>query len=354
MNDVPPVIASHAGDTFPTAAPDQLTFALRYAVRAPSSHNTQPWRFRIVGDHLELRADRTRALPVVDPEDREVLISCGAALAHLLVALRHFGFAGDIDVLPDPADPDLLATVGRGPRRAPRPADHELFDAIGNRHTHRFPFDPRPIPDAVLTQLRQDAEQAGTRLLVVQGEAKQQIATLVARGDRQQLADPRFRTELASWVRSNYTRKPDGMPGYAFGTRSLPSLLGPWVIRRADIGNRQAAKDEKLAVTAPALLLLTTADDTPSDWLAAGQALGVVLLRAAAGGLAASFLNQPVEVPLLRVPLARLTAPGGQPQLVLRIGYPTTGARPTRRRTVEDVLDVTPGHSAAARAAGAS
>jgi CubicO group peptidase (beta-lactamase class C family)/nitroreductase len=287
MDTIAPTVTSSGGEAFPSNASEQLQFVLQYAVRAPSGHNNQPWRFRIVEDRLELYADRSRTLPVVDPEDRALLIGCGAALSQLVVALRRFGFAGDVAVLPDPADRDLLATIRRGPRRTPRRADHELFDAIGNRRTHRFPFEPRPVPDAVLTQLRHDAEQAGAGLhVVVQGDAKQQIAVLVGRGDRQQLADRRFRTELASWIRSNYTRKPDGIPGYAFGMPGLASLLGPLFIRTANIGKRQAAKDEQLTRTAPALLLLTAAEDTPSSWLAAGQAVGIVLLRATAAGLA--------------------------------------------------------------------
>ena len=127
------------------------------------------------------------------------------------------------------------------------------------------------------------------------------------------------------------------------GIRHRP--VGPPVTRRfvflraADPANRQAAHDEKLATSAPALVLLTTTGDTPADWLAAGQALGTVLLRLTVQGLAASFLNQPIEVSELRTPLARLmTSTAGRPQLLLRIGYPTTTSRPTPRRTPEDVI----------------
>jgi len=102
--------------TFPEGGTEEQIweFLLRYAVRAPSGHNTQPWRFHIGDGRLQLCADRRRGLPVVDPEDRELVMSCGAALAHLTVALRHFGYAGDVSPFPDPADRDLLATVGLG------------------------------------------------------------------------------------------------------------------------------------------------------------------------------------------------------------------------------------------------
>lgn len=313
-------------------------FVLRYALRAPSGHNTQPWRFAISDRLLHLYADRGRRLPVVDPEDRALVISCGAALTHLTVALRHFGYAGDPTPFPDSADPDLLATVGLGKAHTPQPGDHELFEAIDNRHTHRAAFDSRPIPHQILAQLKRDTREAGAAVHVITGgEPQAAVARLVAEGDRTQFSDGRFRRELAAWVRPNHTRRPDGVPGYAFGISDLPSILGPTVIATFDTGAKQAKKDEHLARTAPALMVLSTADDTPSDWLAAGQAVAVLLLGATAHGLAASFLNQPIEVPALRVRLRDLLGSGDSPQLLLRVGYGADD-RPTPRRTVADVL----------------
>lgn len=325
---------------FPRGASTQelWTFLLRYAVKAPSGHNTQPWRFRTSDGRLQLYADRSRSLPVVDPEDRELVMSCGAALAHLTVALRHYGHSGDVAAFPDPTDRDLLASVGLGQALSPPPTDHELFEAIEERRTHRAPFDHRPVPRHVLTQLRRDALHAGTTLHVcTEDESKRPIATLVREGDRAQFRDARFRRELAAWMRPNRTRRPDGIPGHAFGVSDLASLLGPAMISTFNIGSTQARKDERLALTAPALVVLSTSGDDDSDWLRAGQAVGVLLLRAAANGLAASFLNQPIEVPELRVGLGELVG-SGSPQLLLRLGYGATTRRPTPRRSVADVL----------------
>lgn len=317
-------------------------FVLRYAVRAPSGHNTQPWRFAISDGLLHLYADRSRRLPVVDPEDRALVISCGAALAHLGVALRHFGYAGDLTPFPDPTDPDLLATVGLGRARTPEPGDHELFEAISTRHTHRAAFDSRPIPHPILAQLKRDTQQTGATVHVFIGDEPQAVlAKLVAEGDRTQFSDAGFRRELAAWVRPNRTRRPDGVPGYAFGISDLPSMLGPTMIATFDTGAKQSKKDEQLALTAPALMVLSTAGDTPANWLDAGRAVAVLLLRATGYGLAASFLNQPIEVPALRVRLREVLGSSDSPQLLLRMGYGTTD-RPTPRRTVDDVLDDAP------------
>ncbi len=109
------------------ASSEKLRFLLNYAVLAPSSHNTQPWLFRIVGDGVELYADRTRALPVVDPNDRELIMSCGAALFNLRIALRHFGYEAPMQTFPDATKPDLLARVGFGDEKASTAEEHALF-----------------------------------------------------------------------------------------------------------------------------------------------------------------------------------------------------------------------------------
>ncbi len=128
---------------FPATGPpaEQLRFLLHYAVLAPSGHNTQPWLFKIDGDTVELYADRSRALPVVDPDDRELTISCGAALLHLRVALRHFGYTGTVNPFPDPEDPDLLARVCMGKSREASAGEHALFQAITMRRTNRQAFE---------------------------------------------------------------------------------------------------------------------------------------------------------------------------------------------------------------------
>src|SRR5688572_13583665 len=105
MNAAQPYTSVDDAGSFPRGGAEEQIweFLLRYAVRAPSGHNTQPWRFRITDGRVHLYADSSRSLPVVDPEGRELVMSCGAALAHLTVALRHFGYAGDVSPFPDPA-----------------------------------------------------------------------------------------------------------------------------------------------------------------------------------------------------------------------------------------------------------
>jgi len=323
-------------DEFPITGTtsEKLRAAVKYAVRAPSSHNSQPWLFRITADDaLELRADRARALPVVDPEDRELVISCGAALFQMCVALRHFGCAPRVERLPDATDPDLLARVRLSGAWERTAEDEGLFQAIAARRTNRLPFESRSLPEQLGAALEAAAQAEGTWLHVFRtSEARTAVADLIAEADRLQMADKRFRRELAAWLRPNWSDRADGMPGFALGLGDVMSAAGPLVVRTFDVGRGQAARDQELAVGSPLLALLGTARDTNADWLAAGQALARVLLRAQVDGVSASFLNQPVEVGELRLRLLNLAGRAGFPQILLRFGYgratPATPRRP--------------------------
>jgi hypothetical protein len=327
-------------DEFPlTGTPAQkFRAALRSAVLAPSSHNSQPWLFRQTGAALELLADRARALPVVDPEDRELIISCGAALRFLRVTLTHFGEGTRVTLLPNPADPDLLARIELTDSIRPADRDHALFQAIRERRTNRLPFSTEPVAEPVLARARSQAEKDRVWLQTLTGEAdRAALAELIAEGDRLQLADRRFRRELASWVHANRSASRDGMPGFAHGVGDLASEVGPLIIRTFDIGGGKAARDRQLALGSPALAVLWTEEDSPRQWLEAGQGLASTLLSLQTDGVSSSYLNQAVEVPELRGRVRALLGREGAPQLVLRVGYgrPT---RPTPRRRVEDVL----------------
>ncbi len=317
---------------------EKLRFLLNYAVLAPSGHNTQPWLFNIVGDGVELYADRTRALPVCDPEDRELIMSCGAALLHLRVALRYFGYEGAVETFPEPDEPDLLARISFGDERKATAEEHSLFDAIPKRRTNRMPFEARQLPEKVLRELQAAASKEAAWLHIIQAENdRNRVADLIAEGDRIQMANRSFRRELAAWIHMNRTVSHDGMPGYAHGYGDLSSVLAPLVVRTFDIGKGQAAKDRQLAAGSPVLAVLGTNGDTPNDWLSAGQALARVLLRARAEEVWASFMNQPIEVAELRPKLRDILGRKGVLQLLLRLGYGPE-VRPTPRRTPGEVL----------------
>ncbi|MCM2369716.1 Acg family FMN-binding oxidoreductase [Aporhodopirellula aestuarii] len=312
--------------------------AIEHAVMAPSGHNAQPWKFRMHRDSVDILADRNRSLPVVDPDDRELTISCGAALFHLRLALHHDALSTLVRVLPDPANSDLLARVRISGPHTSDEDEAELFRAIPKRRTNRNVFDAAPVPPSVHDEWYLDAKSEGCWIqLFDEEETKHAIADLVTEGDLIQGSDKAFRHELAKWVHSNRSACRDGMPGYAHGVGTLASYLGPVLVRTFDWGEGQAAKDRQLAEGSPLLVIIGTPRDTPADWIACGQTLAKMLLRGTSRGLSASFLNQPIEVASLRPQLNELCENEGFSQILLRWGYGRE-VQPTPRRNIEEML----------------
>lgn len=309
----------------------QLHALVQAATLAPSSHNTQPWLFRLEGQAIALLADRTRALPVNDPDDRELTISCGCALFNLRVAAAAAGLKTQVESWPDTGDTDLLARVRLAQGRAD-PADAALQPAMAERRTHRERFADTAVDPLALRHLV-DAARSEAATLDVLATADQRLgaAALVAEGDAMLWANPSWRRELAAWMHPR--RRGDGL--------TLPGLAIPVaqrVVRSFDMGHGVAAKDRQLADESPVLAVLTTPGDSPRDWLAAGQALQRLLLLGVQLGLQASYLNQPVQVAPLRPKLQQLTGRPGYAQLLLRIGSPTQVKPAAPRRPLADVL----------------
>ncbi|WP_175975829.1 nitroreductase family protein [Burkholderia sp. BCC1047] len=326
MMSVPPLAASAHVD-------DQLKSLLAYAVLAPSSHNSQPWRFIVNGATIAVCADRVRALPVVDPFDRELIISCGAALLNLRVALDHAGLAHTISTFPSEVDPDLLALVRVCDDGYSDPSLGGLFDAIQARVTTRAPFESTALPDEIQRELIAAGVAEGAEVACIDSIAhRARVAELVAQADQQQFADPRFRRELASWI--DPRRRVDGMPAFAAGVPTLLDFAAPVVtmaVRTFDLGNGLAALHHQLVGASPLIVCLSTVRDDREAWLAAGQALERILLVAARAGYTASYLNQPIETAALRADLGRTLGLRGEPQLLLRVGRgPHTPHSPRR------------------------
>lgn len=300
------------------------------AIRAPSSHNSQPWLFRPTDEGIDLLANRTRALPVTDPEDRELTISCGCALFGLRVAAAAEGLGAHITPLPDGPGEDRLAHLSFN-----GPAEHDLRDlapVIDQRQTWRKTFTDEAIDAETLTNMQEATAHEDAWLAPLEGDdTREAAAKLVAEGDAAQWADPSWRRELAQWMHPR--RAGDGL--------ALPGLAVPvarMVVRRFDMGDGVAARDADLAEHSPLLAVLGSEGDTPADWLASGQALHHVLLLGVKAGLAASYLNQPIEVIHLRPRIQALAGQPGYPQILFRMGHAAMDHAPSPRRAVEEVL----------------
>lgn len=320
---------------------DQFAFMVRYAVLAPSSYNTQPWKFKVGKEGIAVYADYTRRLPIADPGNRELIMGVGAALMNIRVAAAHFGFDCQVDYNQsgDSERPLAFIRLQRSASlAAPSRKLAQLFPAITKRHTNRNPFLMARIPEQVAATLDEYAHLGVASLFVSRdGVLNQNVADLVAQAHRIQQSDPSFRNELAEWIRPNYTRKPDGMTGANLGVSDVVSVVSPWATKKFDMGKLRAAKDKNLCLEAPGLIVLHS-EDGLLHWLDVGELLERILLTLIKNSVQFSFFNMPIKVPSLRMQLRSLLAISSWPQLLLRIGYCLTEPAPTSRRPLEDVL----------------
>ena len=317
--------------------------AVAAAGMAPSSHNTQPWLFRITGDTLDLYADPSRHLQVIDPVRRQQVQSCGCALYNARVAVRASGFHDeDTAILVDGARPDHLATLHVGSAHTPTADDLSRMQAIPQRHTNRRDFLLRPVAALHTDAMAADATVEGARLIRILPEQKLALGHLVDHADRVQLDDPEFRAELGRWLAPFGSLRRDGIPFVEKEYGSAMPFARLRALRSPDLASDFGQLEEERALASPVIVVLGTRGDDATDWLACGQALQAVLLRATALGFSASFMNQVLEIPELRARVAEIVPGIGHPQMVLRIGVSAAPVRhPAPRRDIDDVLEIT-------------
>jgi nitroreductase len=318
---------------------ERIAMAIRCASLAPSSHNSQPWFFRATEHAIEVHADRARALPVVDPHGRELVVSCGGAVFQLALAARVLRIGTRVQAFPEGTEASCMARVFLEDSGSPTEEDLGLFAEIPRRRTYRMALDARPVPPAVVSSLIRAAQTEGASLAFLEGAQRAPVAALVAEGNRIQGRDVGFRRELASWLRHKEEGYADGMLGRSFGLGAVTARAFPFVVRAFDWGAAQAEKDAKATRDAPLLAALTTEEDSAHAWLVTGRALARVLLVARAHGLFASFFNQPVQVPALRAALAEVC--GDEPQLLFRLGH-AEEIPPSLRRSLESIWHRSP------------
>lgn len=307
------------------------------AVAAPSIHNSQPWRFRLQPDTstLEVRADRSRAVPAADPRGQALHISVGAAVLNLRVAARHLGWAPEVRLLPDPAEPDLLAAVRLDTAApAPAPGTEKLYEAIWRRHSIRTPFTDVPVPTAVLDELTGAARSEDAELHLPDHTETARLLHLTAEAERRNTTDEAQRTESRSWIRTGEV-PPYGIPAGALGPQDAAGRLP---MRDFSAIHATEHRAPALFEHEPRIAVLTTRRDTPEDWLRAGLALEHVLLAATVHGVRASLLHQAMEWSYLRWEARDPHDRPGHVQILIRLGYGPEGA-PTPRLDPGEVLD---------------
>ena len=315
---------------------EQLKYLLRFAILAPSTHNTQPWLFKVSENKISIFADMTRSLPVIDPENKELIMSCGAALGNIMVSMNYFGFSYLVKPFPNPSNKEHVADISIRGKKLVQEIDRKLFRSITKRRTNRLPFIYKIIDGLILQKFSTLASEESVKLKIIYGK-KDGLMKIIERADKIQSENQEFCKELSHWVHPERSDANDGIPGYAFGAGDIITTSGPFFIGNLNWGNIQAGRDRNLIQGSTVILIFATKNNEPTDWLKTGIAVSKVSLNATAEKLAISYLNQPLETSELISELKVKIGVKGHPQIIMRVGIGSE-IKPSPRRSLEEVL----------------
>lgn len=326
----------------------RLRFALHAAVVAPSIHNTQPWRFRLVdgpAPYVDLLLDPTRELPALDPSHRQLVISCGAALAGYEIGLRSCGLEPRVELLATGGGESCLARIRVTDLAASDPRATHLLPELRHRRSYRGSMTTEPISPTLCDELMDTVEDE-CRLQLVFDDRWRAVERLVVQAAIELSDTTDVDRETRDWTRVG-ERTSDGVPAENWQRTSEQTAGAPIVQRDFAQGrplpHQPVTHGPRGPEGDPLIAVLLSRADTSRDWIETGRALLHLSLVAQEAGIALGYVNQPTEVPGLREDLADLLQPMppgfAVPQLVLRLGYPAEGMPPvTPRRPVSDVL----------------
>ena len=305
---------------------DKLSFLLDYAILAPSSQNTQPWKFNISGDEIRLFADKTGWLTVADADQREFYISQSCALENLLVAAEHFGYGYNVTY---PSGNGSLVAVIKLTPGSGHSQDPKLFEAILARHDNQNPYDAKEIPESSLQALQNISVDKDIKLAMASdANTRNEFRNLTVSADQKQYSDPNYKSELGHSLG-------EGM----MGPTGIEAVLAQLKVLFLDISTDQTKKDSDLVNSTPTLGFISSDGNDRVSQIKAGQLLEKVWLEATAMGISLHPMSQALEVPGTKTKLSEMLPSGsGNPQQAFTLGYASSVEDFMPRVSVQDSI----------------
>jgi nitroreductase len=305
---------------------------VKYAILAPSGHNSQPWLFRIVDSTVTVLPDYTKTRPEVDPYNRELFISLGAAARNLEIAAEYEGLMYEKVVDND----KVVYKFSRNGKTLSK--NENLFMAIKQRVTNRGEYFPKPIEKTKIKKIR-EIEGNGAFLKIIEDkENRQKIAALVSDADKVWYKSKSLVKELEGWLRDDLEASKDGLPTGVLSLYKVAVELKYLFSGDDDFALKRAKRDAELATFAPLLIVLTTKTDKPKDWIEAGMLYETLALKLTSMGLSNGFFNVVIQLKKFRKDLSKQLKIKGFAQLFLRVGYAKEKPLKTKRRPISEVL----------------
>ena len=311
-----------------------------YATKAPSGHNTQPWKFIISESSIEIHPDFGQALPVVDASNRELYISLGCAAENLIIAASESGYESSFSIHID----DKNHTYIRIDLKKGKCLSSPLFEQIERRQTNRRVYNKRMITQDTMSLLKSVFGEEDTKVRFYKNGSPDflVLANLISEGNTVQMSDEAFKAELLSWIRYNKKHKDktkNGLTNEVMGTPSAPAFIGKPIVNSFLKPDKQNKTDMEKINSSSHMVLFSTEQNNPENWILLGRRLELFLLAATWLGIANAYLNQPCEVESIAAMLPSKLKLGNEiPVLLLRIGY----AEPmpfAPRKEINDVIE---------------
>ena len=315
---------------------DKIRFLIKYAILAPSTHNTQPWKFTMRKNQLILNLDNTRALPNSDPKKREAYLSIGAALENTLIAASYFGLNTDVKFIKNTKD-EISIQIRCSEKRSNY--YNSLFSEIVKRFTDRSLFRKRIIPKKIVIGLNKLNIDPHLSLNFIQkGSMKNELAALLGNASIESMKNILFRKELAHWIRNNFTKQRDG---FSIGLPDIQSLIAPFLMHEVNLERRSKKSREHIMVeNSPAVIIISTQADTKENWIKAGQLYERVALYMSKNGLRHSIHAAIIEHQKSHQQLRTKLGIKYYPQVFIRIGYGKGPIQYTPRRDDSEVFNI--------------
>ena len=318
---------------------ERLEFLLRFAVLAPSSHNSQPWRFEVSDSQIKIYADMARSLPASDKNDRQLHISLGCAIENILTAAEYYGYVVQVKLFPETADDTYIANIVFTELASyVRPSHHNIF-TIPKRHANRTKYDNRLPEEDFIARVKSFAS-ATTQIHFITDKAKKDaIAGVVIEAGIAAMRDSGFRRELSRYIKNNYTSSPVGMPLYGCGVPGPISLIAPFMMKHINMNKVNAKTDvDILKNHTPAVLIIATRDDTKKEWLEAGILYERIALEAEHRGMSTAPSAAAIQIGEFYKKLQEILQTTYRPQFFARLGYAKGTVKPSPRLQGGEVM----------------
>lgn len=314
---------------------NKLKEIIKLASYAPSSHNTQPWLFKVKGKTIELIPNMKRALTKSDPANRELYLSLGAAYENMITAAKAYGLSFESKIATEGTRSagnitfkELIATK----------EDTETLKSIVNRHANRSNFENKDIPENFLKKIS-SLEGDGVKIHITkETDLKNKISEIVKKATKEAFLDKNFTDELSEWIKPGLKKYKDGMPGYNIGIPLPFSLFMPFAIKYINLSGAQVKMTEPMLNTASVFVTLSTKDDNEDNWLRTGRLFEEIFLEAEKQDIKIGAFGAPIEIGDNYKELQKTLNADGRPQLFFRMGYSKDVPIPSPRLDLNDVV----------------